>query len=226
VRAGKPREGMCATRYNAVVLGSSAGGFEGLRAILSALSSDFALPVLVVQHLHASDDGSFARHLAGGIPLPVIYPCDKERICCGSVYIAPANYHMAVEREGTIALSVDERLNWSRPSIDVLFESAARAWADAVVAVILSGANADGREGMRAVRAAGGLTIAQDPADAEWPVMPQAAIDAGAVDEVLRLEEIGKRLIELGIQESDPGTTPQYSDLCAPRRNDEARRGK
>jgi two-component system chemotaxis response regulator CheB len=198
VRAGKPREGMCATRYKAVVLGSSAGGFEGLRAILSALSPDFALPVLVVQHLHASDGGSFVRHLADLVPMSVIDPCDKERICGGSVYIAPANYHMAVEREGTIALSVDERLNWSRPSIDVLFESAARAWADAVVAVILSGANADGRAGMRAVRAAGGLTIAQDPAGTEWPVMPQAAIEAGAVDEVLRLEEIPRRLIELG----------------------------
>jgi two-component system chemotaxis response regulator CheB len=198
VKTGMTREGTRASRYDAVVLGSSAGGFEGLRAILAALSGDFALPVLVVQHLHPSDDGSFARHLAGFVSMPVVDPCDKERICGGSVYVAPANYHMAVEREGTIALSVDERVNWSRPSIDVLFESAARAWADALVAVILSGANTDGREGMRAVRAAGGLTISQDPAGAEWPVMPQAAIDAGAVDEVLRLEEIPRRLIELG----------------------------
>lgn len=117
------------------------------------------------------------------------------------MYTAPANYHMLVERDGSIGLSVDERVNLSRPSIDVLFESAALAWGEAVVAVILSGANADGAEGMRAVKAAGGFTIAQDPASAEHPVMPQTAIDAGAVDEVLRVEEIGRLLAKLGARE-------------------------
>jgi two-component system chemotaxis response regulator CheB len=224
---------MCAGQYKAVVIGGSAGCFEALREILSALPREFTLPVLVVQHLHPSDDGSFARHLVSAMQLQVVEPCDKEPIDRGRVYTAPANYHLLVERDGTIALSVDERVNWSRPSIDVLFESAARVWGAAVIAILLSGANTDGVEGMRAVRAAGGLTIAQDPAVAEYPVMPQAAIDAGAVDEVLRLEKIGKRLIELGIRESEPGigepepgTTPRCSAPRAPRRNDEARRGK
>jgi two-component system chemotaxis response regulator CheB len=105
---------------------------------------------------------------------------------------------MLLERGGTIGLSIDERVNWSRPSIDVLFESAALACGDAVVAVILSGASADGAEGICAIKKAGGLTIAQDPASAETPVMPQAAIDTGAVDEVLSTEQIGRLLASLG----------------------------
>jgi len=193
-------------RYRAVVTGGSSGAVEALTAILSALPQDFELPVLVVQHLHPSDDGAFARHLAGATLLSVVEPCDKERIERGCVYTAPANYHMLVERNGTISLSVDERVNWSRPSIDVLFESAARAWGESVIAVILSGANADGAKGMLAVRDAGGLTLAQDPAKAETPVMPKAAIDAGAVEKVLGVEEIGKLLTDLGTRKAEPRT--------------------
>jgi two-component system chemotaxis response regulator CheB len=184
-------------------MGGSAGGVEALVTIFSALPTDFELPVLVVQHLHPSDDGSFIRHIASATRLRVVEPCDKERIEPGCVYAAPANYHMLVERNGTIVLSVDERVNWSRPSIDVLFESAIYAWGEAVVAVLLSGANADGAKGMAAVKEAGGLTIAQDPASAQTPIMPQAAIDAGAAVEVLRAEEIGRRLIELGTRRSE-----------------------
>ena len=182
-------------------MGSSAGGGEALDAIFTELPTDFTPPVLVVQHLHRSDDGYFTRRLALTTPLPVIEPCDKERIECGRVYAAPANYHMLVEREYTISLSVDEPVNWSRPSIDVLFESAARAWGALVVAVILSGASADGAQGMRMVKAAGGLTIAQDPAEAEAPLMPRSAIDTGAVDHVLAAAEIGRLLAELGAKD-------------------------
>ncbi len=99
-------------------------------------------------------------------------------------------------------MSVNEKINWSRPSIDVLFESAARVWGESLIAVILSGANNDGTKGMRAVKEAGGLAIVQEPASATTPVMPQAVIDAGAVDEVLELKEIGQRLIELGTMRS------------------------
>ncbi len=105
---------------------------------------------------------------------------------------------MLVERAGTLCLSVDERVNWSRPSIAVLFESAAHAWGDALTAVILSGANADGTQGLVAVKAAGGRTLAQHPASAESPAMPRSAIEAGIVDEVLRLEAIAPRLVEIG----------------------------
>ncbi|MCJ7523640.1 MAG: chemotaxis protein CheB [Candidatus Aminicenantes bacterium] len=201
MRASATRHAAKGTHYKAVVIGGSTGGSEALDVILAALPKDFALPILAVQHLHPSDDGSFACNLDRVTQLPVLEPHDKERIEQGRVYTAPANYHMLVERDGTIGLSVDARVNYSRPSIDVLFESAALTWGEALVAVILSGTNADGAKGMRAVKAAGGLTIAQDPASAKYPVMPQAAIEAEAVDEVLRAEEIGRLLAELGVRE-------------------------
>ncbi|MDO9043521.1 MAG: chemotaxis protein CheB [Desulfocapsaceae bacterium] len=184
--------------HEIVVMGGSAGGFKVFSAILSALPLDFSLPILVVQHLIPGDDGLFYRHLASTIRLPVIEPCDKQWIKHGHVYVAPANYHILVEQNGTIALSVDDKINWSRPSIDVLFESAAQAFGEQVIAVLLSGANADGAAGMLKIKEAGGLTIALDPATAEYPVMPQAAIDSGAADEVLSAEEIGLRLVKLG----------------------------
>lgn len=188
------------TDFKAVVIGGSAGGVEALIAILSSLPADFALPILAVQHLHPRDNGSFAAHIARSVRLPAAEPCDKERIERGHLYTAPANYHMLVERDGTVSLSVDGRVNWSRPSIDVLFESASLAWGKSVISVILSGANADGTKGMRTIKEAGGLTIAQDPATAEYPVMPKAAIDAGVVDEVLSAADIGRRLAELGVR--------------------------
>jgi two-component system, chemotaxis family, protein-glutamate methylesterase/glutaminase len=201
VKTTKTRQPARAAPYKVIVIGGSAGSFEGLRAIFAALFSDFELPVLVVQHLHPSDGGAFARHLARITRFLVVEPCDKERIEPGRVYTAPADYHMLVERDWTISLSVDEKVNWSRPSIDVLFESAAVAWGEAVVAVLLSGASVDGAKGMRSVRDAGGLTIAQDPNSAEYPFMPQSAIDSHAVAEVLRAEEIGRLLAGFGTKE-------------------------
>ncbi len=181
----------------AVVMGGSAGSLGVFDAVLGALPEDYALPLLLVLHLPADDAGSFALHLAQVSRLPVVEPCDKQRIEGRHVYTAPANYHMLVERGGHVALSVDERVNWSRPSIDVLFESAAGAWGRELVAVILSGANADGAMGLLAVKAAGGHTLAQDPAGAASPLMPLAAIKVGAVDEILSPEGIALRLIEL-----------------------------
>jgi len=172
-------------------VGGSAGGLDALADIFSGLPEDFGLPILVVQHLHPSDEGSFAQYLVRISRMPVIEPCDKEPIVPGRVYAAPANYHMLVEKSGCVGLSVDARVNWSRPSLDVLFESAAHAWGAFVVAVILSGANTDGAQGMKAVKSVGGLTIAQDPATAEASLMPQAAIDEAGVDEILTPEEIG-----------------------------------
>jgi two-component system chemotaxis response regulator CheB len=184
--------------YQVVVIGGSAGGAESLRVILSVCPPDFSLPILVAQHLHPSDGGSFARHLALATQLLVIEPCDKQPIERGCVYTAPANYHMLLERSGQISLSVDGKVNWSRPSIDVLFESAVYACGDGVVAVLLSGASSDGADGIRRVRAVGGLTIVQEPRDAGVRLMPQSAINTKAVDEVLPAEAIGRRLIQLG----------------------------
>jgi len=193
-----PASRAAGSEFHAVVIGASAGGLEALKLILSSLPESFPLPVLIVQHLHHSDNGSFARHLDGITTLKVVEPCDKEKILPSFVYLSPANYHMLVERCGSVALSVDERVKWSRPSIDVLFESAALAWGKRLIAVILTGANDDGASGMLAVRRLGGLTIAQAPESAEYPMMPQAAIDAGGVEKVMELQKIGELLVELG----------------------------
>ncbi|MDD2468128.1 MAG: chemotaxis protein CheB [Desulfobulbus sp.] len=184
--------------HKAVVIGGSAGGLKAFAAILAALPADYALPVLLVQHLHPSDDGAFARNLASTTHLSVIEAGDKQPIERGHVYVAPANYHMLMERNGTIALSLEERVHWSRPSIDVLFESAALVLKEKLIAVILSGASVDGAAGIQTIKAVGGLTLAQDPSTAEYPLMPQAAIDTGAVDEVLTIAQMSKRLVELG----------------------------
>ncbi len=197
----------------AVVVGGSAGGFTALSALLGELPEAFALPILVVQHLHPSDQGDFADHLSRLIRLWVCVPSDKEIIKPGWVYVAPANYHMLMEKGGTIALSVDERVNWSRPSIDVLFESAALACEGRLTSVVLSGANADGAQGTRRVKAAGGLTMAQDPIEAEYRVMPQAAIDTGAVDLVLGARELGHRLIHLAGGSVGSPARPQETRL-------------
>ena len=200
-------KGFHAFAFRGVFIGGSAGGFDALKAILSVIPAHFNLPIFVVQHLHPSDEGLFAQNIGQTIRLAVVTPCDKERIEPGIVYVAPANYHMLVEKDGTIALSIDEKVNWSRPSIDVLFESAAYALGKAVIAVILSGANDDGTAGMRMVKQGGGLTIAQEPAGAEFPFMPQAAITAGVVDEILSAAKIGERLIELGAGKDEQEAT-------------------
>jgi two-component system chemotaxis response regulator CheB len=184
----------CRNSYEVVLIGASAGGGEALAIILSRLPAKFFLPIVIVQHLHASDGGSFAETLSHRSRLTIVVPCDKQKIEPGKVYVAPANYHMLIERTGYISLSVEEKVKWSRPSIDVLFESAAYAMDERVIAILLTGANNDGVEGMRTVRALGGITIAQDPKTAEHPVMPQAAIDKGAAEKILRLDEIAEVL--------------------------------
>ncbi len=181
----------------AIVIGGSAGGIAVLESILAALPEDFRPPLLVVEHLHPSDQGALAERLATIARMPLTEPCDKDPIEPGHVYTAPANYHLLVDRNGSVSLSIDPRVRWSRPSIDVLFESAALAWGSGLVAVLLSGANSDGVDGLAAVKAAGGRTIAQNPAGAESPWMPRAAIDAGVVDEILDVAAIAPRLIQL-----------------------------
>jgi two-component system, chemotaxis family, protein-glutamate methylesterase/glutaminase len=181
----------------AVVIGGSAGSTVVIEGILSQLPGDFPVPIFVVQHVHESDDGSFAEHLGRTCQLRVVVPCDKQPIEKGCVFVAPANYHMLLERGGTVALSVDGKVNWSRPSIDVLFDSAARAYGKKLVAIIVSGANDDGAEGMKTVKNYGGIAIVQSPGTAESPVMPQAAIEASNPDYVRKPSDIAKLLKQL-----------------------------
>ena len=184
------------SEYKAVVMGMSAGGLDAMKEILPGLPPDFPVPVIAVQHIHASQDGFMYKHLAAGCKITVKEALDKEPIEPGHVYFAPPGYHLLVEKELSFALSIDGKVNYSRPSIDVLFESAALAWQSGLVGVILTGANYDGAKGMLAIKEHGGLTIAQKPSTAESPVMPQAAIDIGGIDKVLTIEEIADFLQE------------------------------
>lgn len=182
--------------YATIVIGGSAGGFAALETILTALPADFRPPIIVVEHLHPADAGLFASHLAQVAPLPVVVADDKTTILPGRIHVAPADYHLLIEDATTLSLSVDPPVNWSRPSIDVLFESAAQVWGEALVAVLLSGASADGTAGLRTVKAAGGRCLVQDPASAEATAMPRSAIAAGVADEILAPVDIATRLTE------------------------------
>ncbi len=176
--------------YEAIVIGASAGGLTAITTLIKGLSENFPLPILVAKHIAASDRGGTAKVLNKVTPMPVHEAMDKQPVCPGSVYLAPANYHMLIENKALICLNADERVCHVRPSVDVLFRSAASVFGDRLVAIVLTGANHDGAEGIKAVKRLGGLTIAQCPASAEAVVMPNAAIATGSVDRVLPLDEI------------------------------------
>lgn len=181
-----------------MVIGASCGGLAALAQIFALLPAGYPLPVLVAQHLHPLQDEGFSLHLGARCPLPIKVADEKEAIAGGQIYFAPPNYHLLVEKDLTLALSVDERVQFSRPSVDVLFESAAEAYGSRLVGVVLTGANSDGADGLRMIKARGGLAVAQDPATAVADCMPRAAIAAVAVDHVLPLDGIGLLLAALG----------------------------
>ncbi len=179
---------------DAVVVGCSAGGLEALRAILRGLPADFPVPVIVVAHHAADGDLLMAEILNRDSPLRVLGAEEKERAIAGHVYLAPGGYHLLVEADGTFSLSVDPKVCNCRPAIDVLFESAADAYGERLIGVLLTGANRDGSHGLLAIRRAGGRTVVQDPATAAVATMPRAAIDAGAAQRVLPLCDIASFL--------------------------------
>lgn len=183
-------------KYQLIVIGCSMGGMHALQTIFSTFPKDFPVPMAVVQHRYRTSNEGLPAFLRRHTKLNVVDTTDKEWIKPGTVYLAPANYHLLVER-GELSLSVDEAVAYSRPSIDVLFESAADAYAGDVIGVVLTGANADGARGAARIKSRGGFVVVQDPATAETPAMPQAAIDATRVDRILPLDRIGPFLIEL-----------------------------
>lgn len=182
----------------AVAIGASAGAIHALLRILPALPSGYALPVLAVVHVPPGRRSELAGLFAGKCRLPVREAEDKEPIEPGTVYFAPPDYHMLVEAGGTISLSTEEPVFFSRPSIDVLFESAADAYGPDLMGVVLTGANEDGARGLRAVAEAGGSVFVQDPATAYARAMPDAALAACGKARVLSLDGIVECLIEVG----------------------------
>lgn len=183
--------------YRAVVIGVSAGGLEALGLILPMLPAELPVPVIVVQHLGAESDGFLARWLDQRCAVRVKEAEDKEKAEPGTVYLAPANYHLLLEDDASFALSLESQVNFSRPCIDLLFESAADVYGAELIGIILTGANDDGSRGLARIKEAGGLAIVQDPAGAEVATMPRAAIQASAVDFVLPLAAIGRFLANL-----------------------------
>jgi two-component system chemotaxis response regulator CheB len=183
--------------YEVVVVGTSWGGLAALRALVGGLPADFAIPLVLVQHRHRSSDGLLARLLQDQTPRPVCEVDDKMPITRGQVFVAPPDYHLLVD-EGYFSLTTDAPVRYSRPSIDVTFASAADVFGARAVGVVLTGANADGAEGLRRIAARGGVAIVEDPATAESATMPAAALAAVPSAIVRPVGEIAPLLASLG----------------------------
>jgi Chemotaxis response regulator containing a CheY-like receiver domain and a methylesterase domain len=181
-------------RPTVFVVGGSAGSIEALLKILPVLPADLPVPILVVVHIPPDRDSGLAGLFQEKCALSVREARDKEPLGAGTVFFAPPDYHLQVEEDGYISLSCDEPRLFSRPSIDVLFESAADAFGDRVTGIILSGANHDGAQGLRAILAGGGHGLVQSPADARTPVMPLAALAICPTAEVRGADEIAEQL--------------------------------
>ncbi|OLY93536.1 two-component system, chemotaxis family, response regulator CheB [Cnuella takakiae] len=180
-----------------LVVGGSAGSLDPVLQIVGALPADTDAAIVIVVHRKAGSDSILSNLLAAKTSLPVKEVEDKDPVLTGHIFLAPPDYHLLFENRNYFALDASEKINYSRPSIDVTFESAAAAFGSTVVGVLLSGANADGAEGLAAIRNAGGLTLVQDPATAEVYYMPQQAILLGAAGQVVHKDQLPARLAAL-----------------------------
>lgn len=184
-------------RYKAIVIGGSAGSFQGITRILSSLPEDFSLPIIMCLHRLKHVRNGFTEALSIKSIKPVTEPCDKENIKKGNVYLAPANYHLCVELGNSFSLSTEEMVNNSRPSIDITLETAAYTYKDKLIGILLSGANKDGALGMKRINDRGGLTIVQDPSECMIDTMPTAALQITEIHHSLKVDEIIDFLKEL-----------------------------
>lgn len=180
-----------------IVIGTSLGGLNALTHLLKRLPESLPVPVAIVQHRGVGDERTLAALLNRDSRLRVLDAEDKMPIAPGHVYLAPPDYHLLVETDGTLALSTDPPVRSARPSIDVLFESAAHAYGPGAIAVVLTGASADGADGLRCIKERGGLAVVQDPSSAECAIMPAAALAAAPVASVLPLNTIPDYLAAL-----------------------------
>ena len=186
--------------YEAIVIGVSLGGMKAMKIMFSHLPNGFKTPIIIVQHISAHSDSQWIQLLNETYTIDIKEADEKEKIENGKVYFAPPNYHLLIEKNKTFSLTIDERVNYARPSIDVLFESAAEAYKNKVIGIILTGSNSDGTNGIKRIQKCGGLAIVQDPKTAEAAYMPISAISAIQPDYILSLEDIIKLLIKLDKQ--------------------------
>ena len=182
--------------YSVVAIGTSWGGLAALTRLLGGLPADFGIPVVVVQHRSNDSERLLSQLLQDATDLRVCEIEDKDELAAGTVHLAPANYHVLIE-EGYASLSIEEPVRFSRPSIDVMLTSAADTYRSAAIGVVLTGANEDGARGLAQIVSRGGRALVQDPKTAEIPIMPAAAIRAVPTAEVLKLNAMVPRLIEL-----------------------------
>lgn len=185
------------TAYDAIVVGGSSGAVEALTALLPALPASLQAALVIVLHLPRDRPSLLADIFRKRCPLPLKEAQDKELLVPGTVFFAPPDYHLLVDEGPRLSLSIDAPVHFSRPSIDVLFESAADVFGPRLVGVLLSGANEDGARGLAAVREAGGLAIVQDPASAPMPAMPLAALARTTIDHTLPPSGIAALLAQL-----------------------------
>jgi two-component system, chemotaxis family, protein-glutamate methylesterase/glutaminase len=188
-------------RFKAIVIGISTGGIGTLKPLLGALPADFPLPVIVVQHLSRDTGDKLATLLDGLCAIRVKEADEQESPAGGCVYLAPANYHLLIEPDGSFGFSTDPPVNFSRPSADVLFETAAEAFGRGLIGVVLTGAGADGSEGLKRIKENGGVAVVQDPQDATASSMPKHAIMAVSPDYVVSLAALPQLFITLSESE-------------------------
>jgi two-component system chemotaxis response regulator CheB len=193
------------SRFEAVFIGGSAGSFPVVNRLLEKLPATFPLPIVMCLHRLKDKREGFKEALEIKSNLVVNEPNDKDPIRVGHVYLAPANYHLLVETRQLFSLATTEVVQYSRPSIDVLFESVADVYGDTAMAILLSGANRDGAAGMARIKQKGGYLVVQDPAECSMSTMPEAALKATAVDKVLTSEQIAEYLL----RNSPPEGAPQ-----------------
>lgn len=180
-----------------VVIGTSAGGIKVLQEIFANLPADFPTPIVVVQHLAQTRSDLLIGVIQSKSKLRLQQAEEKEAMQPGTIYLAPPDYHLMIEKNGTFSFSDEEKINFARPSIDVLFETAADAFGSGVVGIVLTGANSDGANGLKIIKNLGGTTIVQDPNTAEASSMPLAALATNAVDYNVPANEISSLLLEL-----------------------------
>lgn len=181
----------------AVVIGASAGGVHALLTLLSGLPTNFFLPIIAVLHLPKGRSSRLAEVFQQRLAMSVREAADKQAIAPSTLYFAGSGYHLSIEVDRTFSLSCEDPVNYSRPSIDVLMESAADAYGARLAGVLLTGANVDGAAGLARIKQQGGMTVVQDPAEAQVATMPEAAIRKMKPNLILTLDGIRQLLVEL-----------------------------
>ena len=186
----------------AIVVGASYGGMEAIKTLLSALPENFRVPVIIVLHIGNNNVSGFLNYLNKNTPFKVKEAAEKEKIRPKTVYFAPPNYHLQVEADCSLSLSTDAKVNYSRPSIDVLFETAAWTYRNELTGILLTGSNSDGSKGLHTIQKYGGITIVENPETAFAKAMPSSAIELFEPDFVLNVDEIAEKLAGLSGMEA------------------------